>query len=78
MDRRLIKAARAALSWSQADLAERAGVQRLVIARYEAGTQVPHARTMNNIIAALRDGGVEEIYREDGASGFVLTKNIDI
>ncbi|WP_203155777.1 helix-turn-helix domain-containing protein [Methylobacterium aquaticum] len=78
MDRRLLKAARAALGWSQSELAERAGVQRLVVVRYENGSQVPHARTMNNIIEALRVGGVEEIYREDGASGIVLTKYINV
>ncbi len=75
MDRRLLKAARAALGWSQAELAERAGVQRLVVVRYENGSQVPHARTMNNIIEALRRGGVDEIYREDGAAGIVLNPN---
>ncbi|NGM38269.1 helix-turn-helix transcriptional regulator [Methylobacterium sp. DB0501] len=76
MDRRLIKAARAALGWSQPDLAERAGVQRLVVARYEAGTQTPHPKTMVRLVEALRAGGVEEIVREDGAKGIVLTSNI--
>lgn len=76
MDRRLVKAARAALGWSQTELAKRAGVQRLVVVRYENGSQVPHARTMNNIVEAFRVGGIEEIYREDGASGIVLTKDI--
>lgn len=76
MDSRLLRAARVALGWSQAELAERAGAQRLVVARYETGVQVPHPRTMASLVAALRAGGVEEIVRDDGARGFVLRPNV--
>lgn len=76
MDSRLLRAARVALGWSQADLAERAGVQRLVVARYETGVQVPHPRTMASLVAALRAGGVEEIVRDDGATGIVLRPDV--
>ncbi|WP_082552323.1 helix-turn-helix transcriptional regulator [Methylobacterium sp. Leaf456] len=76
MDRRLLKAGRVALGWSQADLAERAGVQRLVVVRFENGRQVPHSRTMESLIAALKVGGVEEIRREDGAAGIVLRADV--
>ncbi|GLS56443.1 hypothetical protein GCM10007886_46280 [Methylobacterium gregans] len=71
-----MKAGRTALGWSQADLAERAGVQRLVVVRYENGTQVPHPRTMGCLVAALRAGGVEEIVRDDGATGIVLRPDV--
>lgn len=76
VDSRLLRAARVALGWSQAELAERAGAQRLVVARYETGVQVPHPRTMASLVAALRAGGVEEIVRDDGAMGFVLRPDV--
>ncbi len=76
MDRRLLKAGRVALGWSQADLADRAGVQRLVVVRFENGTQVPHPRTMGSLVMALRVGGIEEIVREDGATGIVLRADV--
>ncbi|WP_367399932.1 helix-turn-helix transcriptional regulator [Methylorubrum extorquens] len=76
MDSRLIRAGRIILGWSQAELAERAGVQRLVVARYETDVQVPHPRTMASLVAALRVGGIEEIVRDDGATGIVLRADV--
>lgn len=72
MDRRLIRAGRALLGWSQQELADRAGVQRLVVVRYENGTQIPHPRNMDCLIAAFDQAGVEQFVREDGAIGLVM------
>ncbi|WP_409565610.1 helix-turn-helix transcriptional regulator [Methylobacterium sp. E-045] len=72
MDRRLLKAGRAALGWSQSELADQAGVQRLVVARYENGTQTPHPTTMIKLVKALSDCGVDEIKLADGSVGIIL------
>lgn len=68
----LVRAGRALLGWSQQDLADRAGVQRLVVARYENGTQTPRPRNMDQLIEAFAQAGVEEVVREDGAVGVVI------
>jgi transcriptional regulator with XRE-family HTH domain len=58
---RQVKAARALLSWSQEDLAEKSGVSYPTIARLESGDSVLGGRedTVAKIIAALVDAGVE-------------------
>ncbi|WP_353652183.1 helix-turn-helix transcriptional regulator [Methylobacterium sp. Leaf123] len=75
MDSRLVRAGRALLGWSQQDLADRAGVKRLVIARYESGIQIPHPRNMDRVTEAFGKAGVEEIVRSDGAVGIVVRPN---
>lgn len=72
MDSMLVRAGRALLGWSQQDLANRAGVQRLVVVRYENGTQTPHPRNMDQLIEAFAQAGVEGVAREDGAIGVVI------
>lgn len=58
-----IRAARAALGWSQGDLAERAGFHPKCIAYWENMTEAPRrhsrARAPERIVAALREAGVE-------------------
>lgn len=72
MDRELIRAGRGLLGWSQVDLAERAGVKRRVVAAYESGERTPHQRNLESLCGALRDAGVEQVTREDGAIGVVI------
>lgn len=69
-----MRAGRALLGWSQEYLAERARVQRLVVQRYESGTQIPLDQNLEALTGALRDAGIEKIVREDGASGVVMRK----
>lgn len=72
MDRELIRAGRGLLGWSQVDLADRAGVNRRVVAAYESGERVPHKRNLDRLCQALEAAGVEQITREDGAIGVVI------
>lgn len=72
MDRaNLISAARALLDWSQGDLHKRTGISIDNISRIEAGTQSPRPDTLNRIIGAFEEEGIEflrngVIKREDG------------
>jgi transcriptional regulator with XRE-family HTH domain len=58
---RQVKAARALLAWSQADLARNSGVSEPTIARLEAndGELGGRTATANKIIAVLESAGVE-------------------
>jgi DNA-binding Xre family transcriptional regulator len=64
---RQIRAARALLGWSAAELARRAGVSWTTLQRAEAATGIPLARahTLDAIQKALEEGGIEII--DDGA-----------
>lgn len=53
-----IKTARAALGWSQRDLARHSGVSLVAIARLEAGTASPRLSTLSKLKDALTNAGV--------------------
>lgn len=53
------RAARALLNWTQAVLAERAGVARKTIADFELATRTLHIRTRRDITATLETAGIE-------------------
>ncbi len=53
------RAARALLGWTQAELAERAGVKVLVLRRFETGATDPRASTRDRIEKALLDAGID-------------------
>lgn len=59
------RAARALLGWTQAQLADAAGVARKTIANFESSARPLHRRTRRDITAALEQGGIEFI-GEDG------------
>jgi len=63
------RAARALLNWTQAKLAERAGVARKTVADYELGERTLHIRTRRDIMHALEEAGVEFVWSDeiDGA-----------
>jgi transcriptional regulator with XRE-family HTH domain len=50
--------ARAALGWSLDFLAERSGISRRAILRFEQGESLPRERTLLSLRAALEAGGV--------------------
>jgi predicted transcriptional regulator len=54
-----LKAARALLSWTQADLAEAANVSREVITDFDSGKRAPILSNLSAIVRALRDAGVQ-------------------
>ena len=66
------RAARGLLGWSQSDLESESGVARKTLADFEAGKRSPYQRTLNEIRAALENGGVEFIDSNGGGPGVRL------
>ncbi len=60
------RAARALLNWTQAVLAERAGVARKTIADFELATRTLHIRTRRDITTTLEAAGIEFTWSENG------------
>lgn len=60
------RAARALLNWTQAMLAERAGVARKTIADFELATRTLHIRTRRDITATLEAAGIEFTWGDNG------------
>jgi transcriptional regulator with XRE-family HTH domain len=75
---RQVKAARALLGWSQADLAKHSGVSEPTIARLESadGELGGRGDTVRKIHAALDASGVEFIEENGGGPGVRLRKRI--
>ncbi|MEZ5814227.1 MAG: helix-turn-helix transcriptional regulator [Alphaproteobacteria bacterium] len=53
-----IRAGRALINWSQADLAQRSGLARPTIVNIETGVQAPELKTLEKIVKAFDEGGV--------------------
>src|SRR5207248_1687563 len=53
------RAARALLSWTQAELAERANLSRKTVADFEQENRDVHVRTRHDIATTLEKAGVE-------------------
>lgn len=53
------RAARALLDWTQAELAERAGIGLSTVQDFEAGRHKPYKRTLEKIAATFAEVGVE-------------------
>lgn len=71
-----IRAARALLRWSSADLAERSGIGSATIKRMESMSGIPsgHVRTLLALKSALEAAGVEFLGTPDNAPGVCLTR----
>jgi DNA-binding XRE family transcriptional regulator len=54
---RQIAARRRSLGWTQADLADAAGIRLETVCRLETGKRSPHLRTVDKIDAALKAAG---------------------
>lgn len=68
------RAARALLGWTQAILADRAGVARRTIAHFEVGRRVLLVRTRREIAATLERAGIEFVWpMQTGGEGVRLT-----
>lgn len=61
-----LRAARAFLGMSQAELAASAGVARLVVLHFEAESTKPRASSVAKIVAALRARGIEFFETTEG------------
>jgi predicted transcriptional regulator len=73
---RQVKAARALLGWSQADLAERSGVSEPTIARLESteGKLGGRQETVQKIQKAIEEAGIKFIEENGGGAGVRLQK----
>ncbi len=71
-----IRAARALLRWSSADLAKRSGVGSATIKRMESMRGVPsgHVKTLLALKSALEAAGVEFLGSPENAPGVCLTR----
>jgi DNA-binding XRE family transcriptional regulator len=69
-----IRAARALLDLTQADLAERASLSKTGLNNIERGTSDPKASTLAAIQSALETAGVEFIPENGGGPGVRLRK----
>ena len=67
-----LRAARAALGWSQAELAMVAGVAKVTIARMEAGMMSPRLSTITALQAAMEREGIRLTLNEP-QGGFTLS-----
>lgn len=79
MDAEQLRAARGLLRWSQAELAQRAGVSVPTIKRLEAmtGDLLGHASTIRAIEAAFIAAGIVFIPKNGGGSGIRQAKPSD-
>jgi transcriptional regulator with XRE-family HTH domain len=61
------------LGWSQAELAEAAGVSRSTVVDFERGIRIPHRNNLAAIRRVLESAGIE-FTSEDGGIGVRLTR----
>ena len=73
---RQLKAARALLGWSQADLAKKSGVSEPTVARLESidGELGGREHTTEKLRAAVRAAGIEFIEEDGGGLGVRLRR----
>jgi transcriptional regulator with XRE-family HTH domain len=73
---RQVKAARALLGWSQADLAKKSGVSEPTVARLESvdGELGGREHTAEKLQAAIKAAGIEFIGEDGGGLGVRLRK----
>jgi transcriptional regulator with XRE-family HTH domain len=67
-----IRAARAILDWTQAELAERAGISKTGLNNIERGSSDPKSSTLAAIQRVLEEAGVQFIPENGGGAGVRL------
>jgi len=68
------RAARAMLSWSQAELAQAASVSRQTIADFERGAHQPISNNIASIVYAFEMAGIEFLPENGGGAGLRFRK----
>jgi transcriptional regulator with XRE-family HTH domain len=68
------RAARGLLDWSQAELADKAGVGIVTVRQFEAGDHESRRATLDVIKRAFESAGVEFIDQNGGGPGLRLKK----
>ena len=69
-----IRMARGALNWTVRDLAEAAGVHRNTISNIEVGRYAGDQKTLEAVVKAFQQAGVEFIDANGGGPGVRLRK----
>ena len=69
-----IRAARALLGWSREDLLKATGLSMSALMRLEGGSADSRGSTINKVLQALNDAGIEFVSSPDGAVGVMLTR----
>jgi transcriptional regulator with XRE-family HTH domain len=69
------RAARGLLDWSQADLAERAGVSRSTVRDFEGGRHELHRASEAQIVRALTEAGVLLLAADGEGPGVRLARS---
>lgn len=67
-----IRAARALLDWSRDDLIAKSGVSPSALLRLENGLADSRGSTLNRIVKALTNEGIEFISQADGGVGVLI------
>lgn len=73
IDSAQLRGARAMLGWSQAELANRAGITRKTLVGLESGDHDSYRSTMAKVVAVLETAGVRFIDVE-GSGGVMLSR----
>ena len=68
------RAARGLLDWSQAELAEHAGVSRSTVRDFEGGRHELHRASEAQIVRALTEAGVRLIFPDEEGPGVRLVR----
>lgn len=74
IDSAQLRGARAMLGWSQAELADRAGITRKTLVGLEAGDRDSYRSTMAKVVTVLEEAGVRFIEVE-GSGGVMLARS---
>lgn len=69
------RAARGLVSWSQAELATKAGVGESTVRNFEAGRSIPIGNNLSALTRTLETAGVEFIPENGGGAGVRLRKS---
>lgn len=72
------RAARAMLGWTQATLADRAGVARKTVAHFEVGRRALLARTRRDITETFERAGLEFIWSPTHAEGVRFARTAEV
>src|SRR5262250_160192 len=71
-----LRAARALLGWTRAQLAQRCGVATRTLARLEQFSLRPQKRTLAAIVRAFHAGGLEFLDEKDGGPGVTIGRSV--
>lgn len=72
IDGRQVRAARAMLGWSREELLDASGISMSALLRMEGNMADSRGSTLNKVVRALNQAGIEFVTRDDGGIGVIL------